>query len=474
MTAFFPLRKEYPALTRGFGPFIFCALGLALATYYLSPILWLTVVGAVAFVGLSWLRLDLGLLYVVFTIPFYRFPRSFDPTSIGLARLINRETPLEFSLAEVTILACFLAWLLKGALGSRAKVKKEWARGLLDPAVLFFVAATLSLLASEYLSFSLREYRTVIVEPLLFYLLLVTTVRSKEQVWHLTEAFIFLGLAVAVASLYHYFFVGVVEETGEVRRVLAIYHSPNALALFLGRVAPIAITLAFFRVMKAEGWRRGFYALSSVIILIVLYLTYSRGAWIALGVALLFVAVMQGRRRFLVLAPAAAAALAVTSILVPWGRLVSIATIQQRLYLWQAAVNMIKEHPLLGVGLDNFLYQYPRYMLKEAWAEPNVSHPHNLFLDFWSRIGILGVAALIWLQVNFWRRGMSLYRRLVGQREQALVLALMASMVDFLVHGLIDNSLFLVDLALVFWLTFGLMTAMESLPMAKAINRANE
>jgi hypothetical protein len=37
----------------------------------------------------------------------------------------------------------------------------------------------------------------------------------------------------------------------------------------------------------------------------------------------------------------------------------------------------------------------------------------------------------------------------------------MASMVDFLAHGLIDNSYFLVDLAFVFFLTVGLMEQLE-------------
>lgn len=472
MAALLLLRSEYSAATRGwFGSFIFCALGLALAAYYFSPFLWLTAVGAFAFVAFSWLRLDVGLLYVVLSIPFYRFPKQLDPASLGIAELVNREAPFEFSLSEFTILACFLAWLLGMTLGHPAiRVKREWVRLFLDPAMLFLAAATISLAASEYLRFSLREYRTVVVEPLLFYLMLVTTIKSKEQVWRFAEVFILLGLAVALVSLYHYFIVGVVEETDGVQRALAIYHSPNALALFLGRIAPLTITLALFRTANKDWWRFLLYTSSSILVLIVLYLTYSRGAWFGLASALVFVIAMRNWRRLLIFIPAVPVALAAFSAITPWGRFVSSATVQQRLYLWQAAVDMIKAHPFFGVGLDNFLYQYPKYMLREAWAEPNISHPHNLFLDFWSRIGILGVVTLIWLQVNFWRVGVRLYRGLVGQKEQVLALALMASMVDFLVHGLIDNSLFLVDLALVFWLTFGLIRALESLPIAKAAN----
>src|SRR5262245_12866588 len=60
-----------------------------------------------------------------------------------------------------------------------------------------------------------------------------------------------------------------------------------------------------------------------------------------------------------------------------------------RLKLWQASWTMLREHWPLGVGLDNFLYQYrTRYILPEAWQEPNLNHPHNLILDFGTRLGI--------------------------------------------------------------------------------------
>ena len=43
--------------------------------------------------------------------------------------------------------------------------------------------------------------------------------------------------------------------------------------------------------------------------------------------------------------------------------------------------------PCGAIGLDQFLYLYPRYMHPDAWREPNLSHPHNLLLDFWLRLG---------------------------------------------------------------------------------------
>jgi len=119
---------------------------------------------------------------------------------------------------------------------------------------------------------------------------------------------------------------------------------------------------------------------------------------------------------------------------------------------------MALDHPLHGVGPDNFLYAYRSdYILPTAWQEPNLNHPHNIVLDWWTRLGILGVGALVWVEVAFFRLGLRLYRSLDESDLRALVLGLMASMVDFLAHGLIDNSFFLVDLAFVFFLSVGIV-----------------
>jgi O-antigen ligase len=454
----------------------FLALGLALALYYYSPWALPTALGAALFIALAWMRLDLALLFVLFSAPFYLFPKAFGN--------------LSFSLTEFTVLACFLAWAgralvsyLRGS-GLGMDFPPKW-RPWSSPALFFLFTATVSLPFSQYLHFSLREYRVVILEPLLFYIMLITTLRGERAVWRMINAFVALGAAMSLAALYHYYFVGVVEATGGVRRMLAIYHSPNALALFLGRVFPVALALALgartgtgepsfpqrglsarIRAWVGGQGPRWPYFVAVFLIGISILFTFSRGAWFGMGIAVLFIAALRGRWALLVLASAGGAMLLAALPFLRLGRLVSGVTTSQRLYVWQSALHMIRDRPLTGVGLDNFLYYYRErgYRLPQAWAEPNVSHPHNILLDYWTRLGVLGVASLAWLQLSFWRRAWGLYRRLGtdaspsgGLGLSLVLLALMASMVDFLVHGLVDNSFFLIDLAVVFWLTYGLV-----------------
>jgi O-antigen ligase len=128
-----------------------------------------------------------------------------------------------------------------------------------------------------------------------------------------------------------------------------------------------------------------------------------------------------------------------------------------RLDLWRSALHMVRDHPIFGIGLDQFLNQYqgpytdPGHQ-RERW----LSHPHNLILDCWLSLGIIGLLVAGWTMLRFVRG----VRAVIGQadpRRAALGQAVLAGMTAVIVHGLIDNSYFLQDLALTFWLFCALL-----------------
>jgi O-antigen ligase len=128
-----------------------------------------------------------------------------------------------------------------------------------------------------------------------------------------------------------------------------------------------------------------------------------------------------------------------------------------RLKLWRSTLAMIADHPVTGVGLDRFLYLYrSRYILPSARGEPDLSHPHNVLLDAWTRLGLAGVAVLAWLLVGFFRAA---WRRLrtAAAEQRAEVLGLVAAMAAALAHGLVDQSFWVADLAFVFSLLLALV-----------------
>jgi O-antigen ligase len=133
--------------------------------------------------------------------------------------------------------------------------------------------------------------------------------------------------------------------------------------------------------------------------------------------------------------------------------------------LWLSSLAMLRDHPLLGVGLDNFSYLYQQIYIREGgMAEPNLSHPHNWLLNFWLELGLLGLISFLLFQGRFWR--------LALRQRGWLIAGAAGAMADTLVHGLIDQSYFLVDLAFLFWLTLLLVSSeLASQPRAAVHER---
>tara|TARA_B100002003_G_C13862116_1_gene421981 strand:- start:17 stop:646 length:630 start_codon:yes stop_codon:yes gene_type:complete len=192
-----------------------------------------------------------------------------------------------------------------------------------------------------------------------------------------------------------------------------------------------------------------------------LVLSFSRGA-LLLGVpaALTVIILFRGGKR-----AAAALFTLLATALVAFGRHPRLENLLSRntgptffrLNLWRSTLNMISDHPLTGVGLDNFLYAYRgRYIAPSAWQDPHLSHAHNWVLDFAARIGLPGLAVAFWMLVAFFTTTVRALRAPSDPEFRALAVGLIASMVDFLAHGMVDASYWFVDLAFAFMLTAAL------------------
>ena len=77
-----------------------------------------------------------------------------------------------------------------------------------------------------------------------------------------------------------------------------------------------------------------------------------------------------------------------------------------------------------------------------------------MLLDIWLRISPLGLIAMLWLLVDFFRRGIVYLRTTAGD---PLVVGALAAMAGAVMHGLVDQFYFVPDLAFVFWLLIALM-----------------
>jgi O-antigen ligase len=143
-----------------------------------------------------------------------------------------------------------------------------------------------------------------------------------------------------------------------------------------------------------------------------------------------------------------------------------------RVVLWRSALEMLRDHPFFGVGLDNFVYHYNParggdYMDPSAWREPDLSHPHNLLLDWWLSLGVVGALLLARIVVVGVRLAREAWHETVGDPiGRALAAGVIGALAATVVHGAIDNSFFLPDLAALWWATLALLWLL-SRPMTR-------
>ncbi len=422
------------------------------------------------------LRPEMGLPIIAFSLPFYQLGRP----------LLGKVFSMTEILLVLTVVGWGTHWLwarwtrsaegaIRGTLrtGGSLSVSSSLRRlTALDwGMVTLLVIGAASILWAEQGREAAREFRTVILEAVLFYGLLRAMLpnlagaesRRDQAAWRVVDAWVLGGTLIAIVGLGQWFFGEDLITAEGVGRVHGFYGSPNNLALYLGRLLPLTVGFAAW---GQSGRRRWSYLVALLLMAVAMFLTYSRGAWIVgVPASLLFLAALRGRRALAVTLGVLLLVAIIVFAVVGAGRLASLldastGTTFFRIQLWRSSQAMIRDHPVLGVGLDNFLYAYrTAYVLPSAWAEFDLSHPHNIVLDFWLRLGIPGLSAIIWLLVAFFRKGWMWLRCLSGGDVRLLIMGLMAGMVSFVAHGLVDNAFFLVDLAFVFALMLALLEA---------------
>ncbi len=342
-------------------------------------------------------------------------------------------------------------------------IRLWWPAAISWPVATLLLVATASLATVAdpgYRPESLREYRTVILEPLAVFGLCRWCFGSPDTRRWAAAALVAAGVAVALVALWQVTVRFNVLVADGVPRARVTYPHPNNLALYLERVSVFGVGWGASALTKGD--RRGWFTgAAGIVVLAGTMVTFSRGAFMAAVVGLAVVATVIGSRRAWVVLGGGLGVLVVLLLILPRSRLLASGgegAESTRILIWRASLRMVRDHPVFGVGLDQFLYQYwRRYVEPAGWPERYTSHPHNLLLDVWLRLGILGVAGASWFTYGVAR----VVQRsgLLRSERSDLAVGAVAALSAGLAHGLLDNAFFLPDLAIMTWFFVALIEA---------------
>lgn len=409
-------------------------VGATLLAYHSTPQLPLALAAGIFGAGLAFTRPMAGLGFALALIPFEVFN-----VSVGGGGL----SPTEMMLALTAI-----GWLS----GRLVRGQLPWTPSPLGKPLGLLILAMVPGIAIAPSAFT-------VVKPLAFWILfflvyqMIVAEATPETIGWLL---LVLVIAAAVVGL-----VTIVQSGGTQQQVVGYgdvvngratgtFQQPNTLASFEALALPAALAIGLG---ASRPWLRpvGLAAFGAILAAIVLSL--SRGGFLAVAGALAVMLVWRPFRR------ATLAAVAILLVFVFSGA-AHLGTVQQvnivgerlssvgysaegvdpRFAIWAQVPAMFRDHWAIGAGENEFSAIAPDYGLVNLNATGTFDHAHNTFFTIAIELGVVGLAALLWLGVALVRVSARAISRTRGS-ARGMAFALAAGFFAVVVQGMVDYTL---------------------------------
>ena len=442
---------------------------MILSFWYFIPLLILLALSAVQ-------NYRNGIFIVLATVPLYS------------ARVVLFGIPSTWLELAIYVLACvfFITHFLRRDLKKTARelrlcVKKS---RLLIPIAVFFIGIIIGVFVAEDKRSALGIFKGWVFDPFLFFLLFIYAIKTKRELF---QSIVAVSIGPLIVSLYGFWEIANKAFLSDPARLDSIFVSANHFTLYTVPLAVLmlgAIVYVFF--IPKEKWRKYFTWYESAVLSCALaatvaavYLSNSYGGWITLLGAgfVLWLFLPRSKLKYAILGIGLAVALPIFGMAYKktgfrhvdefWkGKNDSVSA---RIIIWDGAFALIKQNPILGVGLGQFQEAYVGYVegLEEAPIERDVPFPHSLYLTLWLEATLVGLIGFILMMIVFYWRGLSVFLgkkksnfNFLEREKGRFLLALpLSAMSAILIHGLVDTTYFKNDLSFVFWFIAGLELA---------------
>ena len=370
------------------------------------------------------------------------------------------------SITTIALAVLYILWLFESITAHKKPVSQPLSllRTSL-PLVLFLSIACISMIAAQDIQLSFFKL-FMLLQMFLLFIYILGTVRTREDVLFLVtmlligllcESLIMVGLRVIGHSIK----IGSITARidGGVR-VGGTMGGPNTAAAYLSLLLAPAVSILMTQLNR-------YYKLLAITAVgfgvIALIFTLSRGGWLAfaLSVGLLFW--FAWRRGWLsltipIIAIVIGLILAVSLQEVIGDRLFGDddGSAESRVPLIVIAFKLIRSHPVLGVGINNFAFAMLEHA-RNVWLYV----VHNKYLLIWAEIGIGGLLAYIWFLLKASQHSWQCWK-LQDRTLSPLALGFGVAILGHMVHMHFDTFQNRSFVQLLF-LNAGLITAMYNI-----------
>ena len=410
---------------------------------------------SIFFIWLTWNYQKWSLFLILMLLPAYQI------------RLQILSIPLTF--LEVLILILFSVWLIKKIIYKQYPIFSYKKLGVWFWLILaWFLISMVTIFVSLNLRAGAGISKAYFLEPILFLVVFLDIIRNKKDLKLAIGALVFSGLLVAFYAFYQKIVgqgVWSTEIWGQpkILRTTGSFPHPNFLGLYLGPLFMLGLGYIFL------NFKKNIPFILKIIFFIALFLgsfifAKSEGVIIAIFISLFLYTMFYRPFRKWSLILILIFVLFVSSFSVPRHYLTEKIFFQDlsgrlRVNIWKGAIEMLKEKPILGAGLNGYSVLASQYQeryydqdTQELISVETHPYPHNLFLTIWLELGLLGLIIFFLILFQFFKQGFRDFKK-----EPILIGSIMGAMTVILIHGLVDTPYFKNDLAILFWVIIGAM-----------------
>ncbi|MBD3264392.1 MAG: hypothetical protein GF375_04740 [Candidatus Omnitrophica bacterium] len=378
--------------------------------------------------------------YILFFLTFLR------PFLMSPAFELN-EADLIFSIAFIAFSFLYILFL-----------KKFDSKNFAPTVLIFFLTVfTFSLLRHPV---SLKHLYVYI-----FYLSVFYFAFYEEKKRPLLVLIVVTSMAVALYSLRSYFIIsrylleylelkeinyGFGREFVQRGRAFAPFFLPSLLGGYLAMAIPICLGFITEEVkLKKRRLFLFFWIICFVCFSLVLYLTQSIGALVALFCAIAFYLILRRKLNLKILILIFILLTVIASVLYIRQSGEDFTkpffSLEKRLSYWRNTWQIIKDNPFTGKGLGNLSLAQSRFV-------------HNSYLQLWGESGLFSLLAFLAVIFLFIKKGTEKIKAEGRFCEKGVVVA----GIVFLIHNLIDFTFFVSQVSFLWWIILAIVLSRDS------------
>lgn len=379
---------------------------------------------------------------------------------------------LNFTNLFVLILAYL--WWKEG----KKRKKTMWTKTSLNFAIfLFFSIGMISIFrgvgyGGGYLMEALMQYIRKWLIPFFLYFQIVNTVRDKETIKNIVVIIMMVTTIAALMAIYEYM--------NSDKRVGGILDQPNFLAAFFNYY--IFLPFAFF-LLNAKRLKSWSLLIPFLIQFRGIMVTFSRAGYLAFAAGLFAISCFRSKT-MTVLAILGTVIIIMNPALLPEGIRYRMAqtfekhhtseevveteysssseslddSATERLKVWKGAIQMVKDHPIFGIGYYMFESKILHY-----WPGSKSHDAHNNYLLIAAEMGIPGILAFLWLIWRIFWNVWVYYRKTHDSFGKGLSLALLGGIPSLFISNIYGSRFNYLEVSAYLWILTALIMRLKTM-----------